>query len=136
MTMQRIALSAGFSLIELMIVVSIIGILAVIAIPSYQHYTQRARFAEVISGTQPFKIAISLALQQGIPATELIAGKNGIPHEPKTTKNLANIKIENATIIATGTELTDNATYILKPNADGSSWIVSGSCIKSGLCHA
>lgn len=134
--MRRIALSAGFSLIELMIVVSIIGILAVIAIPSYQHYTQKARFAEVISGTQPFKLAISLALQQGAEAAELNTGKNGIPSGPKSTKNLANIKVENGSIIATATERLDNATYILKPNADGSTWTVGGSCIKTGLCHA
>lgn len=134
--MRRIALSAGFSLIELMIVVSIIGILAVIAIPSYQHYTQKARFAEVISGTQPFKLAISLALQQGMEVTELMTGKNGLPAGPKSTKNLASIKIENGSIIATATERLDNATYILKPNADGSTWTVSGSCLKTGLCYA
>jgi type IV pilus assembly protein PilA len=125
----------GFSLIELMIVIAIIGILAVIAIPSYQSYTERARFVEVISATELFKSAVALALQEGISATELANGTHGIPQTPKTTKNLAAIKVENGIITATGTELVSNATYILKPKTDGT-WSISGSCRKLGLCSA
>ena len=127
---------SGFSLIELMIVVSIIGILAIIAIPSYQNYAQRARFAEVVGATETFKTAVSLALQQGAALEELVNGTHGIPAEPKSTKNLESIKVENGAITATGTDVVANATYILKPNSDGSAWTVSGTCIKSGLCHA
>ena len=134
--MKRFSIATGFSLIELMIVVSIIGILAMIAIPSYQNYTLRARFAEVISATQIFKTAVSLAIQQGIPLTELSNGFYGIPKEPKSTKNLASITVEHGLITATATQLAANATYILKPNADGSVWTVSGSCLKSSLCNA
>lgn len=133
--MQRILYSLGFSLIELMIVISIIGILSVIAIPSYQIYVKRARFAEVISTTDLFKTAVSVALQQGAALSELKNGTHGIPIEPKETKNLAALKVENGIITATGTELVDNATYILKPNEDGSIWTISGTCIKAGLCH-
>jgi type IV pilus assembly protein PilA len=128
--------SAGFSLIELMIVITIIGILSAIAIPSYQNYTQRARFTEVVAATAPFKLAISLGLQQGIAASEINTGSLSLPPEPKSTKNLASLKVENAIITATGSALTQNATYILKPNADGSAWMISGSCIKYGWCHA
>lgn len=125
----------GFSLIELMIVVSIIGILSVIAIPSYQNYTQRARFAEVIAASTVFKTAVAIALQEGISPAELVNGANGIPPEPKPSKNLTNIRVENGIITAIGSELTGNATYILKPNTDGSHWSVSGTCLKNGLCH-
>lgn len=126
----------GFSLIELMIVVAIIGILAVIAIPSYQNYTQRARFAEVIAATAPFKTAIALALQQGVDTKLLNNGAHGIPIEPAPTKNLATVKVIKGVITATGTDMVENATFILKPNKDGSSWTIEGTCIDKGLCNS
>src|SRR5579862_7533711 len=99
----------GFSLIELMIVVAIIGILAVIGIPSYQKYTQRARFAEVISITESFKTAVTLALQEGSPLVELVNGAHGIPPEPKASKHIASLKVENGIITVTGTEILANS---------------------------
>ncbi len=125
----------GFTLIELMIVVAIVGILAVIAIPTYQNYTQRAHFTEVIAATSPYKTAVALALQQGLLLEELNIGTNGIPPAPNATKNLSDLKVEAGVITATGTKLAGNATFILTPNMDGSDWTVDGTCLAAGLCN-
>lgn len=125
----------GFTLIELMIVIVIISILSVIAVPSYQSYTQRARFAEVIAATAPYKTAVALALQLGVPFSELKTGLHGIPPKPPTTQNLETIQVDNGIITAIGTKLTAHATYLLKPNDDGSIWAIDGSCITLGLCE-
>jgi type IV pilus assembly protein PilA len=124
----------GFSLIELMIVVAIVGILTAIALPSYQTYTQRARFTEVLAAAEPFKTAITLALQEGTSLSELKNGANAIPPIPPATKNLAHLTVENGIITAESTEAAGSATYILKPNNDGSAWKIEGTCIKAGLC--
>lgn len=125
----------GFSLIELMIVVSIIGILTMIAVPSYQQYTQRARFAEVMAAADVYKTAVSIALQEGTPLETISDGKFGVPPKPKSTKNLASLHVERGIITAFGTEAAANASYILKPSSDGSSWAVGGTCLKLGFCN-
>ena len=59
------SLQKGFTLIELMIVVAIIGILAAVALPAYQDYTVRAKVSEVILAASSAKTAISEAAQVG-----------------------------------------------------------------------
>ena len=59
----------GFTLIELMIVVAIIGILAAIAIPAYQDYITRAKWGDNLTSTQPLKLAIAECMQNSAGVT-------------------------------------------------------------------
>ena len=61
--MKRVQLQKGFTLIELMIVVAIIGILAAVALPAYQDYTVRARVSELILAGSSMRTAISEKFQ-------------------------------------------------------------------------
>ena len=65
------ASAKGFTLIELMIVIAIVGILAAVALPRYQEYTVRAKVAEMILAAQPGKLALAESVQtnSAMPAT-------------------------------------------------------------------
>ena len=132
----------GFTLIELMIVVAIIGILAAIAIPAYQDYMLRAKFTEVVQSTQALKTAVEVCAQDlgavagctgssnGIPAN-IAAGAAGVASIGKYVASLATADgVITATAI-TGSGLTGQ-TYVLTPvytTTTGIKWTSSGTCL-------
>jgi type IV pilus assembly protein PilA len=129
----------GFTLIELMIVVAIIGILAAVAIPAYQDYITKAKFSEVISMSDSYKTAVSVCSQENNNVlTTCDAGAAGIPATPAATANVASIAVEDGVITATGTDASGGYTSVLTPapNAAGSAliWTQSGTCLGANYC--
>lgn len=136
----------GFTLIELMIVIAIIGILAAVAVPQYANYTKRSKFSEVITQTSSAKTTVSLCYQ--VDHDISICNGSGLATDyPGMYQDIASPgrgNLESLTtvagqITATGTQATDGATYILLPTISAGDQLVwsldpASTCLTDGLC--
>ena len=124
---QPSPLPSGFTLIEVMIVVAIIGILAAIAIPAYSNYVARAQFSEALSLVSGVKTAVADAYQSRDDLDGIDNGVGSIP----AARAITGTYVENVVVtdgVITATFKADSAlngktmTLIPTINKDALAW--------------
>lgn len=123
----------GFTLIELMIVVAIIGILAAVALPQYQDYTKKAKLANAITSMENYKVAVAVCTQETGDVANCDSATNGVPDASKftATKEVKSISVTDGVIAITlsdaiGANFTNKKiTYTPVPQADTIGWQIT-----------
>jgi type IV pilus assembly protein PilA len=136
----RWRLTNGFSLLELLLVVALIGILAAFAVPTYKTYLQKTRFMEVIQHSHAIRVAQSACLLQAgdnISACDTFTELT-VP-SPSASNNIQSVTLTETTgsITGTGTAAAGGYTLTLTPSINDAgllSYVIGGSCINVGFC--
>jgi len=137
-TVIRAGKKAGFTLMELMITVAIVGIIAAIAIPSYLDYTRKAYFSEVVRATGPYAVGVAECYHTLGTLTGCNAGTNGIAAAITTaTAGIATLAVANGVITVTpvaANGLVAGDTYVMSPSVSNNiiTWATSGGGVTKG----
>lgn len=135
---QTRLIQQGFTLMELMITVAIIGIIAAIAIPSYLDYTRKAHFSELVQATGPYTVGIADCFHALGTLEGCDAGVGGIPAGISSkTGRIASLTVSKGQITVTPVPahgLVANDTYILTPTINNGTitWHSSGGGVQKG----
>ena len=133
------SIQQGFTLIELMIVVAIIGILAAVALPAYQDYTKRAKLSEVILAASACRTGITEVYQTNSAASLPAAGGWGCESSTATSKYVASVATDAkggiiVTVQGIGDTAIDTKTVSLVPTAAGNAAITSTAPLAQWIC--
>lgn len=122
----------GFTLIELMIVVAIIGILAAVAVPAYQDYVTKAKITEAVSVSNPARLAAALACSEGTIAADTDNSALGLG----TAASYASPVVDTVTGAGLADATGVTITVLLKKIGSivaGKTIVYTGACSTGGI---